>query len=122
MILVYLGRWSYGRFKDANNIFYKMKNDLITGTWQDDFWCPIIIILFCTSDAVNTDAANCTAIIDAAADVSAADADANVCNGEARGHPQEVFQRIATSLTSHNNKCKRGVTDDEDNDSSNDDK
>ncbi len=27
-----------------------MKNDLTTGTWQDDIWCPIIIILFCTSD------------------------------------------------------------------------
>ncbi len=50
MILVYLGRWSYGRFKDDNNIFYKMKNDLTTGTWQDDIWCPIIIILLCTSD------------------------------------------------------------------------
>ncbi len=50
MILVYLRRWSYGRFQDDNNIFYKMKNDLTTGTWQDDIWCPIIIILFCTSD------------------------------------------------------------------------
>jgi hypothetical protein len=50
MILVYLGRWSYGRFKDDNNIFYKMKNDLTTGTWQDDIWCPINIILLCTSD------------------------------------------------------------------------
>jgi hypothetical protein len=50
MILVYLGRWSYGRFKDDNNILYKMKNDLNTGTWQDDIWCPIIIILLCTSD------------------------------------------------------------------------
>ncbi len=50
MILVYLGRWSYGRFQDDNNIFYKMKSDLTTGTWQDDIWCPIIIILFCTSD------------------------------------------------------------------------
>jgi hypothetical protein len=27
-----------------------MKNDLTTGTWQDDIWCPINIILFCTSD------------------------------------------------------------------------
>ncbi len=27
-----------------------MKNDLTTGTWQDDIWCPIIIILLCTSD------------------------------------------------------------------------
>jgi hypothetical protein len=52
MILVYLGRWSYGRFKDDNNIFYKMKNDLTTGTWQDDVWCPIIIILLCTSDDI----------------------------------------------------------------------
>ncbi len=50
MILVYLGRLSYGRFQDDNNIFYKMKNDLTTGTWQDNIWCPIIIILFCTSD------------------------------------------------------------------------
>jgi hypothetical protein len=50
MILVYLGRWSYGRFKDDNNIFYKMKNDQTTGTWQDDIWCPIIIILLCTFD------------------------------------------------------------------------
>ncbi len=49
MILVYLGRWSYGRFKDYNKIFYKMKNDLTTGTWQDNIWCPIIIILLCTS-------------------------------------------------------------------------
>ncbi len=30
-----------------------MKNDLTTGTWQDDIWCPIIIILFCTSDDTN---------------------------------------------------------------------
>jgi hypothetical protein len=51
MILVYLGRWSYGTFQDDNNIFYKMKNNLTTGTWQDDIWCPTIIILFCTSDA-----------------------------------------------------------------------
>jgi hypothetical protein len=50
MILVYLGRWSYGRLQEDNNIFYKMKNDLTTRTWQDDIWCPIIIILFCTSD------------------------------------------------------------------------
>ncbi len=27
-----------------------MKNDLTTRTWQDDIWCPIIIILFWTSD------------------------------------------------------------------------
>jgi hypothetical protein len=27
-----------------------MENDLTTGTWQDDIWCPIIIILLCTSD------------------------------------------------------------------------
>jgi hypothetical protein len=54
MILVYLGRWSYGRFKDDNNIFYKMKNDLTTGTWQDDIWCPIIIILLCTSDGIHS--------------------------------------------------------------------
>ncbi len=50
MILLYLGRWSYGRFQDDNNIFFKMKNDLTTGTWQDYIWCPIIIISFCTSD------------------------------------------------------------------------
>ncbi len=50
MILVYLGRWSYRKFQDDNNIFYKMKNDLTTGTWQDNIWCPIIIILLCTSD------------------------------------------------------------------------
>ncbi len=50
MILVYLGRWPYGRFKVDNNIFYKMKNDLTTGTWQNDIWCPIIIILLCTYD------------------------------------------------------------------------
>ncbi len=58
MILVHLGRWSYGRFKDDNNIFYKMKNDLTTGTWQDDIWCPIIIILLCTSDVI-CDSAEC---------------------------------------------------------------
>ncbi len=28
-----------------------MKNDLTTGTWQDNIWCPINIILLCTSDA-----------------------------------------------------------------------
>ncbi len=27
-----------------------MKNNLTTGTWQDDIWCPIIIIWLCTSD------------------------------------------------------------------------
>ncbi len=52
MILVYLGSWSYGRFKDENNTFYKMKTDLTFGTWQEDIWCPIIIILLCTSDVV----------------------------------------------------------------------
>ncbi len=50
MILVHIGRWSYGRFQDDNNIFYKIKNDLTTGTWKGDIWCPINIILFCTSD------------------------------------------------------------------------
>ncbi len=50
MILVYLERWSYERFQDDNNFFFKMKNDLTTGTWQDNIWCPIIIISFCTSD------------------------------------------------------------------------
>jgi hypothetical protein len=33
---------------------------------------------------------NGTANIDAAADISEADADANVCNGEAHGHQREV--------------------------------
>ncbi len=28
-----------------------MKNNLTTGTWQDNIWCPINIILLCTSDA-----------------------------------------------------------------------
>ncbi len=51
VILVILGRWSYGKFKDDNNIFHKMKNDLTTGTWQDNIWCSINIILLCTSDA-----------------------------------------------------------------------
>ena len=27
-----------------------MKNDLTTGTWRDNIWCLIIIILLCTSD------------------------------------------------------------------------
>ncbi len=51
-------RWIMGQNKvtfGANgrcNIFYKMKNDLTTGTWQDNIWCPIIIILLCTSDGV----------------------------------------------------------------------
>jgi hypothetical protein len=36
VILVYIGRWSYGRFQDDNKVFQKMKNDLTTGTWQDD--------------------------------------------------------------------------------------
>ncbi len=31
-----------------------MKNDLATRTWQDNIRCPIIIILFCTSDVVTT--------------------------------------------------------------------
>jgi hypothetical protein len=31
-------------------MFYKMKNDLTTGTWQDDIRCSIINILLCTSD------------------------------------------------------------------------
>ncbi len=51
VILVYIGRWSYGHFQDDNKVFQKMKNDLTTGTWQDDIWCPINIILLCTSDA-----------------------------------------------------------------------
>ncbi len=50
VILVHIRRWSCGRFWDDNNISHKMKNDLTTGTWQDDIWCPINIILFCTSD------------------------------------------------------------------------
>jgi hypothetical protein len=36
-----------------NSIFHKMKNDLTTGTWQDNIWCPINIILLCTSDVDN---------------------------------------------------------------------
>jgi hypothetical protein len=51
VILVHIRRWSYGTFQDDNNIFHKMKNDLTTGTWQDNIWCPINIILLCTSDA-----------------------------------------------------------------------
>ncbi len=43
--------WDNRKWED-NNIFYKMKNDLTAGTWQDDIWCPIIIILFCTSDVL----------------------------------------------------------------------
>ena len=31
-----------------------MKNDLTKGTWQDNIWCPINIILFCTSDVVSS--------------------------------------------------------------------
>jgi hypothetical protein len=54
VIKVQIRRWSYGRFQDDNNIFHKMKNDLTTGTWQDNIWCPVNIILFCTSD-VNQD-------------------------------------------------------------------
>jgi hypothetical protein len=53
VILVYIGRWSYGRFQDDNKVFQKMKNDLTTGTWQDDILCPIHIILLCTSDGLN---------------------------------------------------------------------
>jgi hypothetical protein len=52
VILVHIRRWSHGRFQDDNKIFHKIKNDLTTGTWQDDIWCPINIILFCTSDLV----------------------------------------------------------------------
>jgi hypothetical protein len=50
VILVYIRRWSYGRFRDANKVFKNMKNDLTTGTWQDNIWCPRNIILLCTSD------------------------------------------------------------------------
>jgi hypothetical protein len=35
---------------------------------------------------------------------------------------EKYLWRIAKSMTSHNNKCKRGGTDEEDNDGSNDDK
>ncbi len=35
-----------------------MKNDSTTGTWQDNIWCPIIIILFCTSDVRARSCAN----------------------------------------------------------------
>jgi hypothetical protein len=31
-----------------------MKNDLTTRIWQDDIWCPINIILLCTSDVINS--------------------------------------------------------------------
>ncbi len=41
-------------------------------------------------DAVNADATNSTENIDAAADISAANADAYVCNGEAHGHQHKV--------------------------------
>ncbi len=50
VILVHIRRWSHGIFQDDNNIFHKMKNDLSTGTRQDNIWCPINIILLCTSD------------------------------------------------------------------------
>ncbi len=52
VIWVHIRRWSYGRFRHDNNIFHKMKNDLTTGTWQDNIWCPVNIILFCTSDVL----------------------------------------------------------------------
>ncbi len=52
VILVHIWRWPHGTFQDDNNIFHKMKNDLTTGTWQVDIWCPINIILLCTSDAL----------------------------------------------------------------------
>ncbi len=52
MILVYIGRWSYGRFQDDNKVFQKIKNDPTTGTWQDNIWCPINIILLGTSDGL----------------------------------------------------------------------
>ncbi len=55
MTLKYLARWPYGRFQDDNNILYKMKYDLTTGTWQDNIWCSINIILLCTSDVASTD-------------------------------------------------------------------
>ncbi len=51
IILVHIRRWSNGTFQDDNNIFHKMKNDLTTDTWQDNIWCPLNIILLCTSDA-----------------------------------------------------------------------
>ncbi len=50
VILVHIRRWSHGTFQDDNNIFHKIKNDLATGTWQDNIWCPINIILLCISD------------------------------------------------------------------------
>jgi hypothetical protein len=31
VILVHIRRWSRGRFQDDNNIFHKMKNDLLPG-------------------------------------------------------------------------------------------
>jgi hypothetical protein len=36
VILVHIRRLSHGTFQDDNNIFHKIKNDLTTGTWQDD--------------------------------------------------------------------------------------
>jgi hypothetical protein len=36
--------------QDDNKIFWKMKNDLTTGAWQNNIWRPINIILSCTSD------------------------------------------------------------------------
>ncbi len=51
VISVHVERWSYGRFQDDNNIFFKMKNDLTTGTWQGDIWCPkniLVLHFWCT--------------------------------------------------------------------------
>ncbi len=50
LILVNIRRWSYQQLQDDNKLFWKMKNDLTAGTWKEDIWCPINIILFCTSD------------------------------------------------------------------------
>ncbi len=48
--VMYIGRWSYGRVWDDNKVFQKIRIDLTTKTWQDNIWCPINIILLCTSN------------------------------------------------------------------------
>jgi hypothetical protein len=41
-----------------------MKNDLTTRTWQENIWCPIIIILLCTSDVPIISSALCQVFLD----------------------------------------------------------
>jgi hypothetical protein len=36
VILVYIGRQSYQQLQDDNIIYWKMKNNLTTGSWQDN--------------------------------------------------------------------------------------